>query len=104
MTDSANKNNSDIQADVTGSVLITHDVGLHARPSVTLTKMAKRFESEISISLSPEGPWVNAKSISKVMKMKAPQNAVLYFNVAGADAAEAIKKLISLVENDFLIQ
>jgi phosphocarrier protein HPr len=28
-------------------VLITHDVGLHARPSVKLTKLAKGFHSRI---------------------------------------------------------
>ncbi len=31
----------------TGSVLLTHDVGLHARPSVKLTKLAKTFASRI---------------------------------------------------------
>ena len=49
------------------SVLMRHEVGLHARPSVKLTKLAKAFESKIDLGLSPDGPWVDAKSIVKVM-------------------------------------
>ena len=30
----------------TGSILMTHDVGLHARPSVKLTKLAKGYASD----------------------------------------------------------
>jgi phosphocarrier protein HPr len=54
----------------TGSVLIQHEVGLHARPSVKLTQLAKTFRSKIEFGLSPEGPWVDAKSIVKVMGSK----------------------------------
>ena len=42
------------------SVVIRHDVGLHARPSVKLTKLAKTFASAIQIAGSPEGPWIDA--------------------------------------------
>lgn len=104
MADSPEKNDLDERAKYTGSVLITHEVGLHARPSVTFTKLAKQFDCEISIGLSEQGPWVNAKSISKVMKMKAPQNEVLYMTATGKDAPIAISELIKLVENDFCRQ
>ena len=33
----------------TGSILMTHDVGLHARPSVKLTKLAKGYASDIEL-------------------------------------------------------
>lgn len=101
MADSPEKNDHDNLTPCTGSVLITHAVGLHARPSVTLTKQAKKFDCEISIGRSQQGPWVNAKSISKVMKLKAPQNEILYLSATGSDAAQAITELIKLVENDF---
>ena len=58
-----------------GSVVITHDVGLHARPSVKLTKLAKGFSSTLEIAGTAEGPWIDAKSIVKVMAMKAKQNS-----------------------------
>ena len=78
-----------------------HDVGLHARPSVTLTKLAKQFDSRIEIGISDEGPWIDAKSIARVMKMKAPKDTVLHFKASGADAAAAVDALIGLVERDF---
>ena len=83
------------------SVLMRHEVGLHARPSVKLTKLAKAFESRIDLGLSPDGPWVDAKSIVKVMATKAPKDTVLYFRASGEDASAALAALASLVERDF---
>jgi phosphocarrier protein HPr len=85
----------------TGSALLTHDVGLHARPSVKLTKLAKNFASRIELALSVDGPWIDAKSIVKVMAMKAPQNSVLHFRAEGDDANAAVDALIALVIADF---
>ena len=56
-------------------VLITHDVGLHARPSVKLTKLAKAFAARIELSVDESGPWVDAKSIVKVMATKASKRS-----------------------------
>jgi phosphocarrier protein len=84
-----------------GSVVITHDVGLHARPSVKLTKLAKGFASSIEIAGSPEGPWIDAKSIVKVMAMKARQNSTLFVRASGADAEAAVAAVTGLVTRDF---
>jgi phosphocarrier protein HPr len=85
----------------TGSVLLTHEVGLHARPSVKLTKLAKTFESRIEIATAADGPWIDAKSIVKVMAAKAPQHSVLHFRAEGTDADAALEALVGLVEGDF---
>jgi phosphocarrier protein len=84
-----------------GAVVITHDIGLHARPSVKLTKLAKGYASAIEIAGSPEGPWIDAKSIVKVMAMKAKQNATLFVRASGTDAEAAVAAVISLVGRDF---
>lgn len=84
-----------------GSVVITHDVGLHARPSVKLTKLAKGFSSMIEIAGDPQGPWIDAKSIVKVMAMKARQNATLFVRATGEDAEAAVEAVIGLVSRDF---
>jgi phosphocarrier protein len=84
-----------------GSVLITHDVGLHARPSVKLTKLAKGFASTIEIAAAPEGPWIDAKSIVKVMAMKARQNATLFVRASGDDAQAAVDAVTGLITRDF---
>ena len=72
------------------SVLMRHEVGLHARPSVKLTKLAKAFQSRIDLGLSPDGPWVDAKSIVKVMATKAPKDTTIYFRAEGTDAKAAL--------------
>jgi phosphocarrier protein HPr len=82
-------------------VLITHDVGLHARPSVKLTKLAKGFGARIVMALAEEGPWVDAKSIVKVMATRAPKGSTLYLRAEGDDAEDAIEALVGLVERDF---
>ena len=63
------------------SVVITHDVGLHARPSVSLTKLAKTFPNMIEIAATADGPWIDAKSIVKVMAMKAKQHSALHIRL-----------------------
>jgi phosphocarrier protein HPr len=84
-----------------GSVVITHEVGLHARPSVKLTKLAKGFAATLEIAGTAEGPWIDAKSIVKVMAMKAKQDSTLFVRAAGADAQAAVDAVISLVRRDF---
>lgn len=84
-----------------GSAVITHDVGLHARPSVKLTKLAKGFGAAIEIAGSEGGPWIDAKSVVKVMAMKARQNSTLHVRAAGEDAAAAVAAIVALVQRDF---
>ena len=84
-----------------GSVLLAHDVGLHARPSVKLTKLAKTFVAEIELATAAEGPWIDAKSIVKVMGLKARKDTILHFRARGTDAETAVSALVSLVARDF---
>ena len=85
----------------TGSVLMAHAAGLHARPSVKLTKLAKTFASRVELALAEDGPWIDAKSIVKVMATKAPKDSVLYFHAEGEDAKDAVDALVALVASDF---
>jgi phosphocarrier protein HPr len=84
-----------------GSVVLTHDVGLHARPSVKLTKLAKTFQSRIDLATADGGPWIDAKSIVKVMAARAPKDTVLHFRAEGSDARHAVDALVALVRSDF---
>lgn len=83
------------------TVLITHDVGLHARPSVKFTKLAKTFTADVEIALAANGPWFDAKSIVKVMAAKAPKGTVLHIRASGNGADDAVRALIDLVRRDF---
>ena len=86
---------------IEAQVTITHAVGLHARPSVKLTKTAKGFAAKIEIAAVEQGPWVDAKSIVKVMAMKVPQHATLYVRAWGEGAETARDAILALVKNDF---
>ena len=81
--------------------VLTHEGGLHARPAIKLTQLAKRFESAVWIALAEQGPWTDAKSIARVMAMKTPPMATLYFVAEGEDADVATSALANLVESDF---
>jgi phosphocarrier protein HPr len=81
--------------------VLTHVGGLHARPSIKLTQLAKRFDSAIWIALGEHGPWTDAKSIARVMALKTPHMATLYFMAEGEGADEATSALAKLVESDF---
>ncbi len=83
------------------SAMVVNPLGLHARPSVKLTRLAKTFASEIQMAAGAEGPWVDAKSIVKVMAVKAAKGATLRFRAKGPDAAEALVALQALVVGGF---
>jgi phosphocarrier protein HPr len=85
-----------------GSVKLVHAVGMHARPAVKLTKLAKRFRSRIAIRVVGVTEWIDAKSVSKVMSMRAPCDSTIEFSATGTDAGAAIGALTALVANDFL--
>ena len=90
-----------MSAKAEATVLITHDVGLHARPSVKFTKLAKTFPAQVEMALDAGGPWIDAKSIVKVMATKAPKGSTLYLRAEGEDAEDAIEALVGLVKRDF---
>src|SRR5919197_421829 len=86
---------------ITATVLLTNEVGLHARPSVKLTQLAKSFGARVELALAAEGPWVDAKSPVKIMRVKAPKGTVLHLRAIGGDARSAILALVGLVERRF---
>ena len=84
-----------------GAAAVVNTVGLHARPSVKLTQLAKTFACRVEIALSADGPWVDAKSPVKVMRVSAPQGAVLHVRSAGAGAVQAAEAVLSLIRDGF---
>jgi len=88
-------------APLTASAVLVNPVGLHARPSVKLTQLAKGFTAKIDIALAAEGPWTDAKSPVKVMRVKAPQGATLHFRVSGPDGEAALAAMLALVNDGF---
>ena len=82
-------------------VAITHPTGLHARPAVKLTRLAKGFPATIRLRGLPDGAWVDAKSIVKVLALKLRSGSVLELEAEGERAEVALAALLGLIERDF---
>jgi len=85
-----------------GDAVLRDPTGLHARPAVKLTKLAKSFESVIEIWTGRADQWINAKSPNAVMKLKAQSGEKIHFRARGMDSSAAVEALVSLVEQDFV--
>jgi phosphocarrier protein HPr len=86
---------------VVAFALLTNEVGLHARPSVKLTQLAKSFAATVELALELDGPWVDAKSPVRIMRVKAAKGTLLYFRASGSDADAAVGALVDLVARGF---
>jgi phosphocarrier protein len=84
------------QPDASGTVLLAHAVGLHARPCLKLTQLARTFVATVELAADAAGPWIDAKSIVKVMAAKVPQNTTLHFRASGVDASSAVGALVTM--------
>ncbi len=78
---------------------ISNRLGLHARASAKLTKLAGSFGADIH--LSRNGRRVNAKSIMGVMMLAAGMGSELELEVDGVDEAEAAAAIKALVDDKF---
>ncbi len=81
------------------TVSISNKLGLHARASAKLTKLAGSFQSDISMTRN--GRRVNAKSIMGVMMLAAGLGAEVEVEVDGADEEAALAAIVALVDDKF---
>ena len=82
-------------------VKVEHPTGLHARPAVKLTRLAKSFDAGVRLRDLPDGEWIDAKSIVKVMALKLKTGTEIELEAEGADAEAALAGLTGLVERNF---
>jgi phosphocarrier protein HPr len=78
---------------------INNKLGLHARASAKLTKLASTFVSDVH--LSRNGRRVNAKSIMGVMMLAAGFGTEIELEVEGHDEARAVDAIGALVNDKF---
>ncbi|MCI1190600.1 HPr family phosphocarrier protein [Calidifontimicrobium sp. SYSU G02091] len=78
---------------------ISNRLGLHARASAKLTKLASGFASDVH--LSRNGRRVNAKSIMGVMMLAAGPGSEVELEVDGPDAEAAAAAIVALVADRF---
>ena len=78
---------------------IINKLGLHARASAKLTKLAGSFPCEVWLSRGERR--VNAKSIMGVMMLAAGLGSTVDIETQGAQEQEAMDALLALINDKF---
>jgi phosphocarrier protein len=81
------------------SVTISNKVGLHARASAKLTKLAGSYPCEVWMSRGERR--VNAKSIMGVMMLAAGLGSTVELETDGPREQEAMDALVALIHDKF---
>ena len=81
------------------STNISNKLGLHARASAKLTKLAGSFSSEVWMSRGERR--VNAKSIMGVMMLAAGIGSTVEIETNGPDEQTAMTALLALINDKF---
>jgi phosphocarrier protein HPr len=81
------------------ALTINNKLGLHARASAKLTKLASSFACDIYLSRG--GRRVNAKSIMGVMMLAAGQGTEIELEAEGTDEKQAADAIAALVNDKF---
>jgi phosphocarrier protein HPr len=81
------------------STTISNKLGLHARASAKLTKLAGSYPCEVWISRGERR--VNAKSIMGVMMLAAGMGTEITLETSGDKEQEAMAALVALINDRF---
>ena len=80
-------------------VVVTNQVGLHARPATFFIQRANEFKS--SIWIEKDARKVNAKSLLGVLSLGITKGTNVNILADGADEEMAVNSLVELVESNF---
>ena len=81
------------------TTIISNKLGLHARASAKLTKLAGSFPCEVWLSKGERR--INAKSIMGVMMLAAGVGSEVVLETAGEQEHEALDALLALMADKF---
>lgn len=81
------------------TIRISNRLGLHARASAKLTKMAGSFRCDVHLSKGDRR--VNAKSIMGVMMLAAGVGSDIEIETDGPDESQAMQALRELIDGKF---
>ena len=84
---------------ITQSITIINKLGLHARASAKLSKMAGSFPCEVWMTRN--GRRVTAKSIMGVMMLAAGIGSEVEIETSGSQEQEAMDALLGLINDKF---
>jgi phosphocarrier protein len=81
------------------TLVISNKLGLHARASAKLTKLASSFQCEVFMTRNSRR--VNAKSIMGIMMLAAGLGSEVELETEGADEQQATDAISALVNDKF---
>ena len=81
------------------TVVITNELGMHARPAALVAQTAQQYISQISFVA--ENRQVDAKSILDILSLAAGKGTTLTVRCMGEDAEECLKNIIDLILGQF---
>ena len=81
------------------TIVISNKLGLHARASAKLTKLAGGYQCDVHMSRN--GRRINAKSIMGVMMLAAGQGTEIEIETDGVDEEAAMAALRGLIDDKF---
>ena len=84
---------------VSKEVVISNQVGLHARPATYFIQKANEFKSGIWVK--KEERRVNAKSLLGVLSLGIVKGTPITIIADGSDEEEAVTALTALIASDF---
>ncbi len=82
------------------TIIVTNELGIHARPASLIVKVSTTFQAEISLS-NEEGYSANSKSIISVMGLEAYKGSAVQISAKGADAEFAVRAIAKLFADKF---
>lgn len=85
--------------ELTRTLRIVNQAGMHARPCHAIVALALEYESELTLSC--EGREVNGKSIIHLMTLGAAAGSDVQLTARGADAEALLDRLERLIASGF---
>lgn len=80
-------------------ITIKNKLGLHARAAVKFVNLANRFNS--SVKILKDRNEIDGKSVLGILTLAAIQGTEITLKVSGRDESQALKALVSLINNKF---
>ena len=81
--------------------IVSNETGIHARPATEFVTLAKKFQSDISVSRVGDASAANAKSVVRILAAGLKRGTEIEISAEGSDEKEAVDALIQLVESGF---
>jgi len=80
-------------------MVITNELGLHARAATKLVQLATKFPCDVT--LMKDGHEVNGKSIMGVLMLVASKGTTVIVRAKGDRAQECVTAIAKLIEDKF---